>query len=258
MNDMTSVIIPKSDQMNADDLIAGPRTITVREVTIRAGTEQPVSIFYNGDDGKPYKTCKSMNRVLVAAWGADANVYVGRSMTLYRDDKVKWGGMAVGGIRISHMTDIKAPLVMALTETKGSKKMFTVQPMKPPAAAPDKAADGVAAWEVEIAAMTDMAALEAFTADETTITRRGYLKDKRPELASRVEVAIATALERLSVDTPATLYIRGVELCDDEAALHKFENEQANRGALKAMSKEEAARVAVAVEAQRHGFKVSG
>ena len=57
MNDMSGVITPKSDQINADDLIAGPRTIMVREVDIRPGTEQPVSIFYDGDGGKPWRPC---------------------------------------------------------------------------------------------------------------------------------------------------------------------------------------------------------
>lgn len=129
MNDMRAVIIPKSDQINADDLIAGPITITITSVDIRPGTEQPVSIFYDGDGGKPYKCCKSMARVMVQCWGADANKYIGRSMTLYRDPKVLWGGMAVGGIRISHMTDIEGEQTMALTATKGSKKLFKVMPL---------------------------------------------------------------------------------------------------------------------------------
>jgi hypothetical protein len=38
--------------------------------------------------------------------------------------------MAVGGIRISHMSDITAPVSMALTATRGSKKVFTVKPLK--------------------------------------------------------------------------------------------------------------------------------
>ena len=71
-----------------------------------------------------------MSRVLVHAWGADANKYVGRSLTLYCDPKVKWGGMEVGGIRISHMSHIDSALTMALTATKGNKKPFTVQPME--------------------------------------------------------------------------------------------------------------------------------
>ena len=129
MNDMTAIIEPKSDQLNADSLISGPRTITITGVDIRPGTEQPCSIFFQGDEGRPWKPCKSMARVLVAAWGPDAKAYVGRSVTLYRDPSVKWGGMEVGGIRISHMSHIKGRQTMALTVTKGSKKPFVVQPL---------------------------------------------------------------------------------------------------------------------------------
>lgn len=130
MNDMASAIIPKSDQLNADDLLAGPMTIKITGVTVRGGQEQPVSIHYEGDNGKPYKSCKSMNRVLVAAWGPDSSKYAGRSLTLYCDPKVKWGGMEVGGIRISHMSDIDEPMTMALTVTRANKKPFTVRPLE--------------------------------------------------------------------------------------------------------------------------------
>jgi hypothetical protein len=126
MNDMSAAIVPKSDQLNSDDLIAGPRTIRITDVRITAGTEQPVSIYFDGDNGKPWKSCKSMSRVLVAAWGPDAKKYVGRSVTLYREPSVKWAGMEVGGIRISHMSDIERPITMALTATKGSRKPYTV------------------------------------------------------------------------------------------------------------------------------------
>lgn len=129
MNDMKQVIVPKSDQLNADDLISGPITIRVAGVSIRSSGEQPISISYDGDGGKPYKPCKSMCRVMVAAWGADSKQYTGRSMTLYRDPSVKWGGMDVGGIRISHMSDIDSSMTMALTMTKQSRKPFTVKPL---------------------------------------------------------------------------------------------------------------------------------
>lgn len=130
MTDMKEVIAPKSDQLNADSLIGGPITITIREVVIRPGTEQPVSIFYDGDEGNPWKPCKSMSRVMVAAWGPDANVYKGRSLTLYRDPSVKWAGIEVGGIRISHMSHMEGRMTMALTATKGSRKPYTVEPLQ--------------------------------------------------------------------------------------------------------------------------------
>lgn len=128
MIDLTATIKPKSDQLNADDLIAGPRTITVTSVKLVA-EDQPVAIHFHGDDGKPYKPCKSMRRVLVRAWGPDGSKYVGRSMTLYLDEAVRFGGAAVGGIRIAALSDINSPVVMALTATRGTKKAFTVKPL---------------------------------------------------------------------------------------------------------------------------------
>lgn len=129
MNDLRKTIVPKSDQMNADDLIAGPITITITKVSVSLESEQPASLFFEGDGGKPFKPCKSMRRVLVIAWGPDANTFVGRSLTLYREPGVRFGGMAVGGIRISHMSHIDKPITMALMETKAKRAPFTVKPL---------------------------------------------------------------------------------------------------------------------------------
>lgn len=123
--DLSKTIAPKSDQLNADDMISGPRTITVTAVKL-AAEDQPVSIHFVGDDGKPYKPCKSMRRVLVKAWGPDGAQYPGRSMTLYLDESVRFGGAAVGGIRISHLSHISKSLTMALTATRATKKAYTV------------------------------------------------------------------------------------------------------------------------------------
>lgn len=128
MNDMSAVIVAKSDQWNADDFTAGPRTFTVEDVTIRPGTEQPVSIKLAGSD-KVFRPCKTVSRVLVAAWGADATAYRGRQVELYTNPEVTWGGMKVGGIRISRMSHLERPLVIALQEKKGSRKMTTVNPL---------------------------------------------------------------------------------------------------------------------------------
>lgn len=144
MNDMKQVIVPKSDQLNADDLLSGPITIKITAVNVKGGQEQPVSISYEGDNGKPYKPCKSMCRVLVSAWGADSSLYVGRSLTLYCDPRVKWGGMEVGGIRISHMTNIADTMTMALTVTRANKKPFIVQPLVNAAFDYDAALDAMA------------------------------------------------------------------------------------------------------------------
>jgi hypothetical protein len=130
MTDLSLTIAPKSDQLNADDLIAGPMTIHITKVSANPeSAEQPISIFFDGDNGKPYKPCKSMRRVLVQVWGKDGTAYPGRSMVVYRDPKVQFGGLAVGGIRISHMSHIEQDVTMALTATRASRKPFTVKPL---------------------------------------------------------------------------------------------------------------------------------
>jgi hypothetical protein len=143
--DLTPTIIAKSDQLNADDLIGRSITVKITEVEASATAEQPVSIHYEGDAGRPYKPGKSMRRVLVQVWGADGSKYVGRSLTLYRDEKVQFGGLPVGGIRISHMSGIDRDITLALTATRGNKRAFTVRPL-----ATTKRTAAVVLGEVEI------------------------------------------------------------------------------------------------------------
>lgn len=126
--DLSQTILAKSDQLNADDLVGGAITVKVTSVNICAG-ESPVAIHYEGDNGKPFKPCKTMRRVLVNCWGSDGAKYAGRSMTLYRDASVIYAGQEVGGIRISHMSDILARKVIALTATRGKKKQHIVEPL---------------------------------------------------------------------------------------------------------------------------------
>ena len=129
MVDLSKTIQPKSDQLNADDLIGGPRTIKVTAVSSSSTPEQPISINFEGDNGKPYKPCKSMRRVLVQVWGKDGQSYIGKSMTIFRDERVTFGGAAVGGIRISHMSGLKEKVTLAITVSKANRKPFTVHPL---------------------------------------------------------------------------------------------------------------------------------
>ena len=129
--DMTSTIQPRSDQLNADDLLTGPMTVTITEVT-QGNAEQPVNVNTVETPGRPYKPSKSMRRVMVAAWGKDASAYAGRRLTLYCNPEIKFGGAKVGGIEISHMSDIDGDLKVSLTATRGKKKLHTVKPLAAP------------------------------------------------------------------------------------------------------------------------------
>lgn len=136
MIDMSQFIAARSDQLNADDLMGSPRTIRIVKVTAQPdAAEQPVSIHYEGGESRPWKPCKTARRILVAVWGKDASKYAGRSLTLYRDPTVAFGGLQVGGIRISHMSDITEKKTVALQVTRGRKAPFTIQPLKTQATA---------------------------------------------------------------------------------------------------------------------------
>ena len=219
MVDMSKTIIAKSDQLNADDLIGRSLTIKVSGVSLLAG-EQPVGISYEGDEGKPYKPCKSMRRVLVGIWGNDGNAYVGRSMTLFRDDKVLFGGAEVGGIRISHMSGMETPVTLSLTATKKSKKPFTVQPLTapgsiPPAqvrtpeqlrAAASKKADAIVA---AISAASDADAVDAALAKDAEPLAR--LRNAYSDLAAKIDTAAQNKKSSFGAIAPPAAEFDGLE-----------------------------------------------
>lgn len=166
--DMTASIIPKSDQLNADDLISGPVTVTVESVTA-GNAEQPVDVHLVEFPGRAFRPSKSMRRVMVAAWGAETSVYTGRRMTLYRDPSIKFGKDEVGGIRISHMSDIGKALKIALTVTRGKREPFTVEPLTD-APKPTAPAAGAIPLEVRIDSM--IGAFAGIGIDEAELTER--------------------------------------------------------------------------------------
>lgn len=150
--DMTESITPKSDQLNADDLISGPVTVTITEVR-KGSPEQPVDVIVDEFPGRAYRPSKSMRRVLVSAWGAEASAYTGRRLTLVRNPEITFGRDKVGGIEIAAMSGIDKPLTLALTATRGKRKNFTVAVLAAPATpTPTLPAEDVAEW---VAAFND-------------------------------------------------------------------------------------------------------
>jgi len=198
MNDMSSVIEPKSDQINADTLLSGPVTVTIKDVRISGGQEQPVTIVLE-ETNLFYRPCKSMSRCLVAAWGPDASKYIGRSLTLYRDPTVKWAGMEVGGIRISHMSHIDGEKLMMLTATKGSRKPHKVKPL---AVEREEQPDDAAIWAdkfiANVGRAPDVEKLDGYVSKVKANLVK--LEQERPELHARCDAAIDARRSELTGD----------------------------------------------------------
>ncbi len=156
--DISDTLTPRSDQLNAEDLLTGPRVFTVEKVT-KGSAEQPVEIHLVGLPGRPFKPSKTVRRLLVAAWGSEASAYAGRRMMLYRDPAVRFGGQDVGGIRVSALSDIKERITLALTVTRGKRAPFVVEPL---ADEPDGiSADDAAEYENQIALVDTLDDLKA-------------------------------------------------------------------------------------------------
>jgi hypothetical protein len=178
--DLTASIAPKSDQLNAEDFLTGPRTFTIESVT-KGSAEQPFDFHLVEAPGRAYRPSKSMRRVLVTAWGSEGSVYAGRRLTLYRDPEVTFGRDKVGGIKISHLSDIDKPMSLALTVTRGKRAAHKVEPLIEAAPAQgEPTADQVAACVVPG-------------------TLRDWWKSSGPERRAQIEARVT----ELAADQPA-------------------------------------------------------
>lgn len=188
MADISQHIAPKSDQLNSDDLAAGDRTIRIREVKVLgAGEQQPIWIYFDGDNGKPWKPCKTMARLLANLWQApDTSTWAGRSVTIYRDPEVMWGGAKIGGIRVRAVSHIDAPRQVAISESKTKRKLATIQNIKADVRPIQQGAeeDGATKWaRAYIAAVNDAedrVALESLANQRAK--KLAELEEKRPDL----------------------------------------------------------------------------
>ena len=135
--DLNETLIANSNQLNAIDLFGGPLTIKITDVKEGPDAKQPVKIFYEGCNNRPYLPNLGFRRFLVKGWGVyDEKLgkpilrpenMVGKSLVLFLEPTVKWGGESVGGIRISHMSDIREDFTMSLIIARGKQIKYTMQ-----------------------------------------------------------------------------------------------------------------------------------
>lgn len=120
---------PRSDQLNAEDLLGGPQVVTIKGI-IPGKAEQKYDIQLVNET-RVWRPPLTVLRLLIAAWGNDAGAWIGRRAELYRDGSITFGGDQVGGIRVSrlsHLPDNK-PLTVQLTVSRGKRAAHTVNPL---------------------------------------------------------------------------------------------------------------------------------
>lgn len=119
---------PRSDQINAEDFLSGPKTYTI--AGIREGTaEQKYDIALEGEK-RVWRPPPTVLRTLMKAWESDDSAdWIGKRVTLYCDESVSFGRERVGGIRVSHVSGIEKPVTVSVTATRGKRTKVTVQPL---------------------------------------------------------------------------------------------------------------------------------
>lgn len=146
---------PRSDQWNADDFIGGPRTFTIAGVKL-GSAEQKYDIELVEGEGRVWRPPLTMLRLLMAAWGDETSVWIGRRVTLHRDETIRFGPDAVGGIRVSHMSDLPGgkPFATKVTVKRGKRDTIRVEPL------PDVAPTTPEPTAEQVAACTDVDTLK--------------------------------------------------------------------------------------------------
>ena len=225
--DIDAVTASTADQLCGDDLLSGSRDIRINAVSSFADDKGKLraTLRYDGDNGKPFIPAKTCARIMVALWGKHTSAWVGKTLTVYRDPEVMFGGAKIGGVRISHASDINETLKIMLATKRGKKDTFIVKPLAtqqrqapPPAPTPepehdattgeitapaDAAADYVATTLLKIAATTDRADLAAL--QQASARASAKLSDTRPELSAMLSNALLARLDSFDVPEPADL-----------------------------------------------------
>lgn len=126
--DIRAATKPKSDQLNYETFLTGPQTFTVSKVT-PGDRDHPVFIHMNECPTTPYKPSKGMLKCIAQpdGWGDKSSQWVGRSITLYGDPTVIYGGVEVGGIKVAALSDINGDYETLISARRGVRKPHLIK-----------------------------------------------------------------------------------------------------------------------------------
>lgn len=133
-DDVTDALAPKSDQLTFAHVESGPMEVTVARVEQAkiSVSETQLIIHFMEFPGQPLKPGKIICRVIAKVWGKQAREWIGRRMRLYGDPSIKYGGKAVGGVRLSHMSGLEAPRIVEVSAGAGTRARVPLEPLDDP------------------------------------------------------------------------------------------------------------------------------
>lgn len=191
-DDISALLVAKSDQINAADLPRGVSIVArIVSTQVSAGAEQKMTVRLERLDGLPvklFRPCLGMQRLMAEAWGTKRSAYVGRVLRLETDPDVTYGKEKTGGVRITGMSDVPASFVYTLKTGRTATRPHRVEKLtsnaraRAPATAP---ADPLAGFRAHLTRLTLepddvfmwLASMEISAAVLTSDDRRRWVAD---------------------------------------------------------------------------------
>jgi hypothetical protein len=202
---LATTIAPKSDQLNADDLVAGRLVTRVVNIEQKDSKEQPIWIHLESHPGRPWKPCLTQRRLLVRLWGDGAGKsYVGRTVELMCDPKVVWAGANVGGIRIYALSHIEKEEWVAVSESKNKRTQYLVRKID---ALPDtKAKQPAEPTKPRGDIASALSTIEKWSGDVAPLKKglgdSSWTKEEKMQIAEAVKALELRQAEARTVDVP--------------------------------------------------------
>lgn len=191
-DDISALLMAKSDQINAADLPRGVSIVArIVSTQVSAGAEQKMTVKLERLDGVPvklFRPCLGMQRLMAEAWGTKRSAYVGRVLRLETDPDVTYGKEKTGGVRITGMSDVPASFTYTLktgrtaTRPHRVEKLTAPAPQRQPANASSDPLAGFRAHLLRLTLTPDdvIAWLASMGVDAAALTsdeRRGWVAD---------------------------------------------------------------------------------
>lgn len=180
--DITASLAADSNQLNAIDLVAGPVTVQIKNVTTYKDAKQPYAVHIS-DGHKPWIPCKAMRRLLAEVWGADAGQWIGRWVKLYREPTATYASDVQGGVRVCGLSNIDKPFTATVPDSvtiDGKKKKlatYRVERLTPPQPAQQQQAQANPLYTACLNAVKS----KRWTGDQVAILLRGGKAADVPE-----------------------------------------------------------------------------
>jgi len=195
--DISQMLEAKSDELVADDLMGGDRVLLITRVDLNGADAKKFRLHYAGDNGKPWRPCKGMCRVLAHGWRSNnAATYVGRSVKVFRYADAIYGGKKVGGVRVKGMSHIAAPFSIPVKESRTLIKEYKIEALASAEQGarqsnPNAAADWTAAFIAKVNGAPTSDDLNAYVAKQ--IAKLDRLPD---DLRTQADAAVSDMLAK--------------------------------------------------------------